>query len=101
MSLLDITIEGLRRGTLTIEEIKREVPYRGRKPVVRNFHYLVDHENGDRQTISLKVYNKCLEVINNFVEDKRKMIEDYIEEDENGGGLIEEDDDEVVLPEDE
>lgn len=98
MSLLDITIEGLKKGTLTIEEIKREVPYRGRKPVVRNFHYLVDNKNGDRLTISATTYKECLQVIENH---KNKMIEDYIEEDENGGGLIEEYDDEVVLPEDE
>lgn len=98
MSLLDITIEGLRMGTLTIEEIKREVPYRGRKPVVRSFHYLVDNKNGDRLTISATTYKECLQVIEDY---KNKMIEDYIEEDENGGGLIEEEDDEVVLPEDE
>lgn len=86
-------------GTLTIKEIKREIPYRGwRKPVVRNFHYLVDNKNGDRLIISATTYKECLQVIENH---KNKMIEDYIEEDENGGGLIEEDDDEVVLPEDE
>lgn len=94
-SLLNITIEGLIKGTLQVEEVKQMAPCRGKKKMTeRTSHFMIDKVNGEKRFISKNTYNECLQVME---EHKKKMIEDYIEENEEGGGLLESEEDEVVF----